>query len=410
MHLLFISDTYPPLRTSGAQHMQDLALAAITNGHLVTVVIPNSTQTTTQTAPVVVVHDKEVRVITVRADPSKDVSHILRTLAEWRNPYRMWQLLQSCPEFMQTDFALIVWYSPSIFWAPLVARSKAHFACPAYLVLRDFFPDWAIHLGLLKKGLPYAFFKWVQKSQFTVATWIGVQSPNNLEYFKLHYGQFASKAEVLWNWIAPLKEGVSVNEARQVCPIDVSKTPLAGKMVLVYAGNMGLAQEVDVIIDLFAHLKDAPWASNLGLLLVGRGSESARLQKRAQKAGLANILFFDEIEPEAIVPLYTQCQIGVVLLDARHASHNIPGKCLSYLQAGLPIFARVNPGNDLLGMAQDLEIGSASSSSSMLDLAKALQGLVSRLEAGVQYKSQTQALAKERFAPQRAIMQITAHI
>ena len=99
-----------------------------------------------------------------------------------------------------------------------------------------------------------------------------------------------------------------------------------------------------------------------------------------------------------------------MLLDARHASHNIPGKCLSYLQAGLPIFARVNPGNDLLAMAQDLGIGSASSSSSMLDLAKALESLVSRLEAGVQYKSQTQALAKERFAPHKAIMQITAHI
>jgi len=28
----------------------------------------------------------------------------------------------------------------------------------------------------------------------------------------------------------------------------------------------------------------------------------------------------------------------------------------------------------------------------------------------VQYKSQTQALTKERFAPQLAIMQITAHL
>ncbi|HAL38219.1 MAG TPA: glycosyltransferase WbuB, partial [Polaromonas sp.] len=36
-----------------------------------------------------------------------------------------------------------------------------------------------------------------------------------------------------------------------------------------------------------------------------------------------------------------------VALDPRHKTHNIPGKFLSYMQAGLPVLASINPGNDL---------------------------------------------------------------
>ena len=34
-------------------------------------------------------------------------------------------------------------------------------------------------------------------------------------------------------------------------------------------------------------------------------------------------------------------------MDLKHKSHNIPGKFLSYIQAGLPVLARINPNTDL---------------------------------------------------------------
>ena len=41
------------------------------------------------------------------------------------------------------------------------------------------------------------------------------------------------------------------------------------------------------------------------------------------------------------------CSIGLIALNLKHKSHNIPGKFLSYIQAGLPVLARINPDTDL---------------------------------------------------------------
>jgi hypothetical protein len=43
-----------------------------------------------------------------------------------------------------------------------------------------------------------------------------------------------------------------------------------------------------------------------------------------------------------------RCSVWVALrgvaLDPRHQTHNIPGKFLSCMQAGLPVLASINPG------------------------------------------------------------------
>ena len=51
------------------------------------------------------------------------------------------------------------------------------------------------------------------------------------------------------------------------------------------------------------------------------------------------------------------CHIGLIALDPRHKSHNIPGKFLSYMQAGLPVLARVNGGTDLVDLIKDENVG-----------------------------------------------------
>ena len=46
-----------------------------------------------------------------------------------------------------------------------------------------------------------------------------------------------------------------------------------------------------------------------------------------------------------------------MFLDQRHQAHNIPGKFVTYLQSGLPVLALVNPGNDLLTLIPERNIG-----------------------------------------------------
>jgi hypothetical protein len=46
-------------------------------------------------------------------------------------------------------------------------------ACRSYLIIRDIFPEWAVDMGLLGRGLPYRSFKAIERYQYSVADVIG---------------------------------------------------------------------------------------------------------------------------------------------------------------------------------------------------------------------------------------------
>jgi hypothetical protein len=68
-------------------------------------------------------------------------------------------------------------------------------------------------------------------------------------------------------------------------------------------------------------------------------------------------LLLDEVAPEQMGGILSQCHISMIFLDARHQTHNIPGKIISYLKAGLPVLAYVNAGNDLETLIPSTKIG-----------------------------------------------------
>ena len=65
----------------------------------------------------------------------------------------------------------------------------------------------------------------------------------------------------------------------------------------------------------------------------------------------------DEVDPADLPGLLARCHVGIVALHPAHNTHNIPGKLLTYLHAGLPVLARVNPNNDLVALVEQERVG-----------------------------------------------------
>lgn len=393
MNVLLVTDAYPPMRTSGATQMFDLGQAFIKEGHQVAVIFP----TPSQSSPVEITQQSGCILYSVRAFQTKDVPYWRRTLAEMTNPYWMWNQLQKNGQFKSQKIDGVIWYSPTIFWGPLIKRLKQYFSCSSYLIQRDFFPDWTVDLGLMKKGLAYHFFKLVEKYQYQQANAIGVQSPNNLAYFKRQFPNLAYKAEVLWNWVGDI--------SATPCSINLSKTNLAGRTILVYAGNMGVAQGMSTLLDL---AKALDHRQDVGFVFVGRGSEVVRLKEFAKRENLTNTLFFDEIPPSEIEDLYKQCHIGLLALDPRHQTHNIPGKFLTYMKAGLPVFAICNSGNDLEMLIRENHVGVFVDLMATEQIAKFAINFIDEVRTiSGEIELSTAALANELFSPLNTVMKIT---
>lgn len=391
MKLALIADTFPPLRTSGAVQLRDLSREFVRQGHELTVLLPDPDLSGRWSLEDI----GGVQVLHLRAPRTKDIGYVRRTIGEWLMPHVMLSNLRNSPMARQR-WDGVVWYSPSIFHAPLVLALKRQSGCRGYLIVRDIFPEWAVDLGLMRKGLVYRFFKRIARQQYEAADIIGVQTTGNLGYFDdwCRAGHRRS-LEVLQNWLdAP---------ASAACPIRIEVTPLSGRKIFVYAGNMGIAQGMDILIDLAARMQSRP---DIGFLFVGRGSDAKRLKARTQALGLDNVAFHDEIDPDEIPDLYAQCHAGIVALDPRHKSHNIPGKFLTYLQNRLPVLANVNAGNDLAALVRGETVGEVCETNRIDDLAGCCVALVRQIETDPDLPERCSLLFQRQFSVDRTVGQI----
>lgn len=393
MRIVLTGDVFPPLRSSGAVLLRDLSQEMVLQGHQLTVLVPAPELDEPWRLEIL----EGVEVLRLKAPRTKDVGLVQRAVAELWMPVAMWRNLR-CSPLRSRQWDGVVWYSPTIFLGLLAWVLKRRSHCRGYLVLRDIFPEWAVDMGLMRRGLPYLFFKAVERFQYRVADVIGVQAHSALSYFDARVRRPGLRVEVLQNWLsdAPVRD----------CSISVASGPLAGRKIFVYAGNMGVAQGMDLLLDLAVALRQR---ADVGFLFVGRGSEATRLRDAAVQRELDNVQFHDEIDPAEIPALYLQCHIGLVALDPRHRTHNIPGKFLSYMWAGLPVLASINPGNDLAGVVRSAGVGWVCEDHRVASLQQGAEELLKMIENdGADMQARCRQLAADLFSPEAAVQQIVA--
>lgn len=390
MRVALVSPHYPPLRTSAAVQMRDLAIELVRQGHAATVLVPADDAPT----PWRLEEHDGVRVIWLAAPATRDLGYVRRTLNETRLPFAMRRSLRASP-LAAERFDGVVWYSPPIFFGPLIFALKRASACPSYLILRDIFPEWAVDLKLLRKGPAYAFFKGVAELQYAAADVIGVQTESNQAF--MARWQRRGRVEVLHNWLRSMPNVGST--------IAIERTPLAGRKIFAYVGNMGVAQGADVFVDLAERLAHR---ADLGFLFVGRGSDVPRLKAEAAARAPSNTFFHEEVDSREMPGLLAQCRVGLLALDPRHSTHNIPGKFLTYLQAGLPVLARVNAGTDLAHLIERQRVGRVCVGNAVEPLIAAAETLgADSVEYGTMSQNAT-ALSASMFSAEKAVRQVVA--
>jgi len=391
MRLLFIADSYPPLRNSAAVQVKDLTAEFISLNHKVTVLVPNPNLK----QPLSVSRTEGLDVIFIRIFQTRDSNYFKRTVGEILMPFIMMFRLNRSKIFKDKDFDALIWYSPSIFFGPLIGYLKNIFKCKAYLIIRDIFPDWALDIGLMRKNLPYYFFKLIAAYQYSLADVIGIQSEGNRKYFTQWESKQYRSLEVLQNWYSKKPFNTS--------GVSIDNSALAGRKIFVYAGNMGVAQGMETLLYLAERMR----ANNkVGFVFVGRGAKVESLKNYANIKNLNNVLFFDEIDPSEISDLYSQCDVGLIALAPEHKSHNIPGKFLSYMNNGLPVLASVNAGNDLIELIRSSKVGAVISNNNVDSLENEAYLLLNQISSHTNYQNNCMKLSQDLFSSNTAALQI----
>jgi len=389
--IVLVADAYPPSRTSAALQLKDLALEFLRQGITPTVITSDS-GVSGFSEPTEL---DGICVLRLKTPEHKNIGRVRRAIAELLMPFFMILNFRKSG-LNNAKWDAVIWYSPTIFLGPFIYYLKKQNGCPSYLILRDIFPAWGLDLGLIEKGPVYYFFRMFERFQYSIADCIGVQAIGNLDYFKAWPSFAHKKIEVLQNWLSP--------KPLSHCSVNISTLPIANRKIFVYAGNMGIAQGM---LDLLLLAEALLARIDIGFLFIGRGSDTEFLKQDAKNRGLVNTVFCDEIDAKEIPGLYAQCDVGLIALDVRHKTHNIPGKFLSYLQAGLPIMAIVNSGNDLQLIIEKYQVGRVTTVRSQKNLQLLAESLLDEISLqDCKISARCKNLAAELFSSELAVKQI----
>ena len=393
MRILLLVDCYLPSTKSSAKLIHDLAFEFLRAGHEPVVVAPDE-----EAASACREYEEDgIRVLRIRTGRIKGASRVLRAFNELQLSQTLWRRGEAF--FRENPAELILYYAPTIFFGPLVKRLKKAWGCPAYLVLRDIFPQWAVDAGILSKGSVYRFFKWWETLNYDAADIIGVQSPANLDYFARHYGPRGYRLDVLYNWTPLREEPHPVTHVRCQLGLD-------GKVVFFYGGNIGVAQDMDNVLRLADHLTDEPKAY---FLLVGEGSEVERLRKEIATRGLANIVIKPAVDHQRYLAMLSEFDVGLISLDRNLRTQNFPGKMLGYMYHAKPILASINPGNDLKTILEENEAGLAFINGEDEALAEGARRLIQDPSLRHRLGQNARMLLEKTFSAPHAASQILSH-
>ena len=111
-----------------------------------------------------------------------------------------------------------------------------------------------------------------------------------------------------------------------------------GDFVAGFTGAHGKANGLDAIIEAARELKKRN-IKNIKFLLIGDGSEKARLQKIAASEQLASVVFHPPISKLALAQITAQLDCGLMFLDNIPAFYygTSPNKFFDYISAGIPV-------------------------------------------------------------------------
>lgn len=243
-------------------------------------------------------------------------------------------------------FDLVLYPTPPITLAGVVAYIKRRDHARTYLLLKDIFPQNAVDIGILRKtglkGLIYRYFRAKEKKLYALSDRIGCMSRANVDYLLVQDPEIdPAKVDICPNSVEPLERTVTPERRRALrekygIPQD--------KTVFLYGGNLGRPQGVPFIMDCLRACRDR---QDCFFLICGGGTEFPKLQAFAETERLPNVKVLPSLPHDDYEDMVPACDVGLLFLDCRFTIPNFPSRLLSYMQARLPVLCCTDPNTDV---------------------------------------------------------------
>jgi colanic acid biosynthesis glycosyl transferase WcaI len=173
---------------------------------------------------------------------------------------------------------------------------------------------------------------------------------------------------------------------------------LESKFLVTHSGNMGVKQGLDVIVDAAALNRSD---DSMRFLFVGDGAVCGRIQRRVAELELHNVRFLPLLEAEDFRGLLAASDVCLLTQQKSVSEIAFPSKIVTYLAAGRPVIASVNPDCEI---AQTIRESGAGKIVAPEDAEALLAGIREFRGADLrQYRQNAQEYASRRWSSSRVL-------
>ena len=223
-------------------------------------------------------------------------------------------------------------YNPPQTVGLAAAIAKLFRRTPTVLDVQDMWPDTLSATGMMDASLPLRLVGVVCRWVYARMTHIVVLSPG-FKRLLVGRGVPADKVTMIYNWA----DESAIMAAGVTRPASM---PENGRFRVLFAGNMGLAQNLDVVIDAAKIVAVAN--DKVDFCFLGGGLETERIQKRAVDEQLTNVHFFPKVSMAEVGSSLAAADCLLVNLRPDPLFEiTIPSKTQAYMSAGRPIIMAV---------------------------------------------------------------------
>lgn len=212
----------------------------------------------------------------------------------------------------------------------LVCKKLKKYGCILIADIRDIWPEVAVEMGSFKKGsLLYKIFYKIAQKLYKNADLISTVSEKKYEYLKsINNEKYKNKVVYIGNGFDLDTKNIKINNEI------FEKNNLIGKRVISYVGNVGKAQNLDLLLDYGCTKKEFMF------VVAGIGYDLERLITKYH--GVDNIKFLGKVSKEDAVSITKQSYASFISLATDNMINSVPTKLFESLGLGVPVLLVAN--------------------------------------------------------------------
>ena len=222
---------------------------------------------------------------------------------------------------------------------------------PLIYNLQDIFPDSLVSTGMTKDGsLLWKIGRRIENFTYRHADVIIVIS----EDFKKNImakGVPEDKIEVIRNWVED-DAVVDIPRSENVLFPRYGLDP--DKFYITYSGNIGMTQNLDMLLDVMEELQNE--TPDVHLVLIGEGAYKTRAEEIIKEKNLSNVSMLPFQPYEEISHVFSLGNAGLIISKPGVGSNSVPSKTWSIMSASRPVLANFDE-NELKDIVSDYRCG-----------------------------------------------------